>query len=63
MMFHNDAQNKCDNRHEYRNLILRSIASFFIGAILCALFQSLGLGGLLIGIALCFFAELFFCSK
>ena len=52
-MFCNEAEDKHKNRHYHSNLILRSVASFFTGAILVAFFETLGIGGLLIGILLC----------
>ena len=53
VMFHDDTEKKRDDRHYYRNLVLRSVASFLIGAILSAFFKMLGLGGLIFGILLC----------
>lgn len=43
-----------DDRHYYRNLILRSIATFFIGSILMALLEAFGLGCFLFSLLLCF---------
>lgn len=52
-VFGEDAQDKRDDRHYYCNLILSSVASFLVGAILLAFYKALGLGGLFIGSLLC----------
>ena len=57
--FREDAEKKRDDRHYYRNLILRSVSTFCIGSILMAFFQAFGLGGLLVGLALCGFCVLY----
>lgn len=45
--------------HYYRNLILRSISTFFIGLILTAFLKALGFGVFLFGCFLCAFGILF----
>lgn len=57
--FHEDAEEKRDDRHYYRNLILRSVSTFCIGSILMAFFQAFGFGGLLVCLALCGFCVLY----
>lgn len=52
-VFHQQAENKRNDRHYYRNLVLRSVASFFVGVILSALLKTFGLGVFLFGLILC----------
>ena len=60
-MFHDYASNEhdgmCDDRRDkrryYRNLIIGSVSSFLIGAIIYAITKALGLGGLILGLLLC----------
>lgn len=52
-MLYQEAKRKRDERHYYRNLILRSVASLFIGIILMAFLEAFGLGGLLVALLLC----------
>lgn len=58
-MLYQDAKRERDQRHYYRNLILRSVATFFIGTILAAFFDAFGFGALLVELALCSFVFLF----
>ena len=43
-------------RRYYRNLVLTMVTSLGVGLILSALFKALGLGGVLLGLLLCFFS-------
>lgn len=56
-MFHQESKNERNQRHYYRNLVLRSVATFCIGIILMAFLEALGLGGFFCGLllALCGF--------
>ena len=56
-VFHQEAHHKRNQRHYYRNLVLRSVATFCIGIVLMAFLEALGLGGLFCGLllALCGF--------
>ena len=51
----NHIEYKRDQRHYYRNLILSSVSSFFLGAILKAFLNTLGFGVFLFGLLLCLF--------
>ena len=53
------AKRERDQRHYYRNLILRSISTFFIGMILLAFLEADGLGAFLFALVLCLFSMLF----
>lgn len=53
-VFYDKPEKERDDRHYYRNLILRSIATFFIGSILMALLEAFGLGCFLFSLLLCF---------
>ena len=56
-VLHQESNHKRNQRHYYRNLILRSVSTFCIGIILMAFLEALGLGGLFCGLllALCGF--------
>lgn len=43
-------------RRYYRDLVLTMVTSLGVGLILSALFKALGLGGVLLGLLLCFFS-------
>ncbi len=58
-MLYQEAKEKRDERHYYRNLILRCVATFGIGTILMAFLEAFGLGGFLIALALCFFSAMY----
>ena len=45
---------------QYRNLVLRSVATFCVGIILMAFLEATGLGGFLFGLALFLLGGLFF---
>ena len=47
------AKHKSDQRHYYRDLILRSVATFVIGLVLMALLETFGLGCLFLALVLC----------
>lgn len=47
------AKHKGDQRHYYRDLILRSVATFVIGLVLMALLETFGLGCLFLALVLC----------
>lgn len=55
-----EGDTRTNYRRYYRNLILRSVITFFAGTILMAFFEALGLGGLLFGAALLLLGGLFF---
>lgn len=54
-----DAKRKREDRRYYRNLILRSVATFVVGSILCSFFESGGLCGGILGLLLCFCSFVF----
>ena len=60
-MLREQAEHKGDQRHYYRNLCLRSVATFGIGLVLMALLKTYGLGSVFLAALLygCF-ALLFF---
>lgn len=58
-MLYQEAKNKRNERHYYRNLILRCVATFGIGTIFAAFLKAFGLGGFLIALALCLFSTMF----
>lgn len=58
-VFDEDAERKRDERHYYRDLILRSVATLGIGTILSAFLHALGFRGFLVALALCGFTTLF----
>lgn len=49
---HEQAKQKRDQRHDYRNFILRCVVTFFCGAIVGAFGKALGFGGFLYGVFL-----------
>lgn len=51
-MLYKHAKYERNQRHYYRYLVLRSVASFFIGIILMAFLEALGFFGFLFGLAL-----------
>lgn len=53
-----NTKEKRDERHNNRNLILRSVSSFLVGMILAAFFEAFGLGALLFGFLLCLLSAL-----
>ena len=61
-VLYKEAKYKRYQRHYYRNLVLRSVSSFFIGLILMAFLEAFGFPGLIIGLALCGFGALFAIS-
>lgn len=58
-MLYQDAKRERDQRHYYRNLILRSISAFFIGSILLTFLEADSLCAFLFALALCGFVALF----
>lgn len=53
------AKRERDQRHYYRNLVLRSVSTFFVGMILLAFLEADGLGAFLFALVLCLFSMLF----
>lgn len=58
-MLSNHAKSERDERHYYRNLILRSVSAFLIGAILIAFLKAFGLGSFIVCLLLCLSSGLF----
>lgn len=61
-MLYQEAKEKRNERHYYRNLVLRCVATFGIGVIFAAFLEAFGLGGFLIALALCLFSAMFTLS-
>ena len=53
------AKRERDQLHFYRNLVLRSVSTFFISMILLAFLEADGLGAFLFALVLCLFSMLF----
>ena len=59
-MLYQEAKRKRNERHYYRNLILRSIATLCMGVILMAFLEALGLPGFLFGLLLIILGAVYF---
>lgn len=53
------AKRERDQRHYYRNLVLRSVSTFFIGMILLTFLEADSFGAFLFALLLCLFSMLF----
>lgn len=62
-MLDEQTKKKRDDRHYYRNTVLRSVSAFFIGAILSAFLETFGFGCFLCGLLLCALSALCFCCQ
>ena len=61
-VFCEETDQQWNEGHYYRDLVLRSVASFFVGAILSAFYKTLGFSGAFLGVLLCLLSGFLFRS-